>query len=128
MSEQPTTHGEAAAATADRKKILDVDGWLPAAERRVVEVHPEVCFATMAGGVLPWSKKTWAGALERHDLLAARGVIVPRDLGPAGMAGVDDVLDAAAALWTAARVQSGDAVCMPGEPELLGGIATAIWC
>jgi predicted RNase H-like nuclease len=51
------------------------------------------------------------------------------DLGPAGeRAGIDDVLDAAAAAWTARRLANGQAWPMPDPPETFSdGLACAIW-
>jgi predicted RNase H-like nuclease len=112
-----------------RAKILDVDAWVRESGREVVEVHPEVCFAVMAGRTLAFSKVTWAGAEERRRALAGVGIDVPSDLGIAGqMASVDDVLDAAAASWTAARHAAGRAVPHPEVPEMFDdGLPAAIW-
>src|SRR5713101_3499335 len=89
-------------AFALRTKILQVDRWVHQTDHRVVEVHPEVSFAQLAGQVLHVGKSTWAGAALRRRLLASAGIALPDDLGPAGdRAGIDDVLDAAAAAWTA---------------------------
>jgi predicted RNase H-like nuclease len=93
------------------------------------EVHPEVSFAAMAGAPLPAPKKTWAGAVHRARLLADHGVRLPDDLGPAGAAPVDDVLDAAAVAWSARRIAAGTAVTYPDPPERDGrGRPVAIWC
>jgi predicted RNase H-like nuclease len=94
----------------------------------VVEAHPELCFAALAGAPLPERKHSWAGAVRRRALLAAAGIEVPDDLGPAGAVPVDDVLDAAAVAWTAARVAAGAARSLPDPPEVLaGGVPAAIW-
>jgi predicted RNase H-like nuclease len=119
-------------AFALRAKILDVDQWLQAARpapARVVEVHPELSFAAMAGTPLRSRKNTWAGAVQRETLLAQAGIVLDGDLGLAGeQAGVDDVLDAAAAAWTARRVSHGSARCLPPSPEVFSdGIPAAIW-
>lgn len=119
-------------AFALRAKILDVDQWLQAgspAPARVVEVHPELSFAAMAGAPLRSRKNTWAGAVQRRTLLARAGIVLDGDLGLAGeQAGVDDVLDAAAAAWTARRVSHGAARCLPPSPEVFSdGIPAAIW-
>jgi len=65
----------------------------------------------------------------RAALLAAAGITLTADLGPAGrVAGVDDVLDAAAAAWTARRVAAGHAVSLPSPPETYSdGLPCAIW-
>lgn len=124
--------GEGLSAQAYRlgPKILDVDAWLRAGDHpRTIEVHPELCFARMAGGPLPDSKKTWSGTVRREELLRQHGVRLPRDIGPAGrLVPVDDVLDAAAAAWTARRAAAGEARCVPAEPEVFGdGLPAAIW-
>ncbi|MBB2743492.1 UNVERIFIED_ORG: putative RNase H-like nuclease [Microbispora rosea subsp. rosea] len=112
-----------------KEKLLEVERWVREAGRRVVEVHPELSFARLAGAPLPHPKTTWAGAERRRELLAAAGVVLAGDLGRAGaMAGVDDVLDAGAAAWTALRVVSGDARPLPDPPEVFSdGIPCAIW-
>jgi predicted RNase H-like nuclease len=119
-------------AFALRAKILDVDQWLQAgspAPARVVEAHPELSFAAMAGAPLRSRKNTWAGAVQRRTLLAQAGIVLDGDLGLAGeQAGVDDVLDAAAAAWTARRVSHGSARSLPPSPEVFSdGIPAAIW-
>ncbi|GAB7046949.1 DUF429 domain-containing protein [Catenuloplanes indicus] len=124
--------GEGISAQAYRlgPKILDVDAWLRAgAHPRTIEVHPELSFARMAGGPLPDSKKTWSGTVRREELLRQHGVLLPRDIGPAGrLVPVDDVLDAAAAAWTARRAAAGAAECVPADPEFFSdGLPAAIW-
>jgi predicted RNase H-like nuclease len=110
-------------------KVLQVDGWVGSAGVRVAEVHPELSFAELAGEPLRSPKKTWSGAVRRRELLAAAGIDVPADLGAAGrMAAVDDVLDAAAAAWTARRITLGTARSLPDPPELFtDGNPAAIW-
>jgi predicted RNase H-like nuclease len=112
-----------------RDKILQVDAWLPGAPCPVLEVHPELSFAELAGAPLTDSKSTWAGAVRRKRLLAAAGLEVSGNLGLTGrQAGVDNVLDAAAVAWTAARYARGAARCTPDPPERFSdGIAAAIW-
>ena len=112
-----------------RDKILQVDRWLPTAPCPVIEVHPELCFAEMAGAPLADSKSTWAGAVARRQLLTAHGIELSGQLGLAGrQVGVDDVLDAAAVAWTARRFAAGAARCLPSEPERFGDqIDCAIW-
>ncbi|MEV7808028.1 DUF429 domain-containing protein [Microbispora sp. NPDC088329] len=112
-----------------RRKLLEVERWTRESGRRVVEVHPELSFARLAGAPLPHPKTTWAGAERRRELLAAAGVVLAGDLGGAGaVAGVDDVLDAGAAAWSALRVVSGEARPLPDPPEVFSdGIPCAIW-
>src|SRR5574342_622402 len=95
-----------------REKILEVAAVVrsEAIGRRVVEVHPELSFRALAGQRPMPSKKTWTGASLRRELLEKASILLPADLGPAGSkAGVDDVLDAAAAAWTAHRFALGKA-------------------
>ena len=112
-----------------REKILQVDRWLPRAQCPVVEVHPELCFAELAGAPLADSKSTWPGASMRRQLLAAAGIVLAGELGLAGrQVGVDDVLDAAAVAWTARRVARGGARRLPAEPERFSDqVDCAIW-
>lgn len=110
-------------------KLLEVEAWMLVSGRAVIEVHPELSFSTMAGAPLPTRKSTWAGAVQRHRLLAAEGIVIETELGEAGrLAGVDDVLDAGAAAWTARRFSRGAARSLPSTPERFSdGIACAIW-
>ncbi len=89
---------------------------LAADDDRVIEVHPEVTFRAMAGEPLDASKRTWNGQHLRRRLLAAQRVALPDRLeGEAGRLPPDDLLDAAAAAWTAHRFASGVAESL-GEP------------
>ncbi|WP_433167181.1 DUF429 domain-containing protein [Kribbella sp. CA-247076] len=124
-----TGKGLSQQAYALARKILEVDAWAPTAGCAVIEVHPEVCFATMAGRPLVHPKSTWAGGEERRQLLAAAGMLPGADVGQAGeYAAVDDVLDAAAAAWTARRYADGRAVSHPDPPEIFPNPPpAAIW-
>ncbi|MFC4859036.1 DUF429 domain-containing protein [Actinophytocola glycyrrhizae] len=109
-------------------KIREVDAWCRTAPCRVVEPHPELTFRQMAGEPLPDSKKTWAGLEHRRGLLADQSIHLPADLGEAGrQAAPDDVLDAAAVAWTAARVASGTALSLPDAPAEFDDFPVAIW-
>ncbi len=127
-----TGRGATRQAYGLRHRVLEVDRWLRAdvaGDRPAVyEVHPEVTFARMAGGPLADGKRTWTGAERRRMLLAREGLFVA-DVGEAGRsAAVDDVLDAAACAWTAARVVTGDALSLPDPPEPMPhGLVAAIW-
>ncbi len=133
--------GEANAAKTEKKiskqafalapKILQVDAWLREdRSRRAYEVHPEVSFAHMGeGGPLPFSKKTWAGFYNRLTLLEDEGIHLGRQtLDVGSRVGVDDMLDAAAAAWTARRIRDRQARCYPEEPEpVTEDMTAAIW-
>ena len=129
VNQQATGAGVSAQAFALRLKLLEVDAWVRHAGITVVEVHPEVSFATLAGRPLAEGKRTWAGAIHRRRLLAQAGIVLDDDLGPAGSAAaVDDVLDAAVAAWTARRVARREAQPMPDPPDVFSdGIPSAIW-
>jgi len=129
LNKQLTGSGISRQAFNLRAKILQVDRWLPTAPCPVIEVHPELCFAEMAGAPLTDSKSTWAGAATRCQLLAGRGIELSGELGLAGrQVGVDDVLDAAAVAWTARRFAAGAARRLPPEPERFSDqIDCAIW-
>ncbi len=101
------------------QKILEVDG-LAERDERVIEVHPEASFCRLAGGPLAKSKHTPDGLELRRALLAKAGVRLP-DAVP-GVREVD-LLDAAAAAWTAARYARQDAEPLPaGHTDRLGAI------
>lgn len=86
------------------ERIREVDA--VADDPRLVEVHPELSFARLAGEVLV-TKHSAAGRVARLQTLRRRW---PRLDGlPAG----DDALDALAAAWSAERWVQGTAESMP---------------
>jgi predicted RNase H-like nuclease len=89
-------------------------------------VHPEVSFSVLKGDVLREGKKTWNGLWERLELLASAGIQLPTSL-LAGGAPADDVVDSAAAAWSAHRKALGLARTLPKAPPLLRGRPVAIW-
>jgi predicted RNase H-like nuclease len=105
-------------------RVLDAGAFARSGSHLVLEVHPELSFASMAGTDLP-PKKTPEGAAARRELLEAQGISVPALPRPAR---ADDVLDACAVAWTARRYLDGQASSYPAEPELFSdGIPAAIW-
>lgn len=119
-------------------KIREVDALMtPRVQTRVFEVHPELAFWAM-NGERPLSEpkkvksRPYAPGLDlRRALLAGAGYDVARldaFLIRAKQAGRDDVLDAAANSWTAARIANGVARRFPAEPELdARGLRMEIW-
>jgi predicted RNase H-like nuclease len=107
-----------------RPRVLEANA-LPG----LFEVHPEVSFRELAGVELPHPKLTWAGHTLRRALLRAGGIDVPDDLGTAGGAGPDDILDAAAVAWTAHRIATGHAKTFPSPPtqHTTTGAPIVIW-
>jgi predicted RNase H-like nuclease len=101
-----------------RRKVLEVNQ-LARCEPRIYEVHPEVSFRAMAGDTTESldSKRTWNGLMQRRGLLAREGIQIPDDLAGVPSAAPDDVLDAAAAAWSAWRIATGSARSLPDPPE-----------
>ena len=97
--------------------------------QRLFEVHPEISFAELNGGPpVAAGKKTWNGQMARRALLADAGIRLREDLADAGTVPPDDILDAAAAAWSAGRIARGQASSLPGPPQTgTGGVAMAIW-
>jgi predicted RNase H-like nuclease len=109
-----------------REKILEAHsiGRLP----HVIEVHPEVSFRALAGHPLGASKASWNGLMHRRKLLAEVGIHIPEYLPSILRSHPDDVLDAAAAAWTANRFALGTALKLPQNPEAdEKGQPIAIW-
>jgi predicted RNase H-like nuclease len=121
--------GVTAQAFALHAKIAEVDVAVREAGAPVVEGHPELSFARLAGGPVLEPKRSWAGSAGRRALLAGAGIDLDVDLGEVGrQAAVDDVVDAAVLAWTAARVARGEAVSRPDPPEVFSdGWPAAIW-
>jgi predicted RNase H-like nuclease len=118
--------GVPAQAHALGPRILHVTD-LARSDSRFREVHPEVSFRAMNGGqALRYRKKSAGGALERTELLRRHGIELD-GLGATAVSPLDDVLDAAAAAWTAQRIAAGSAHSLPDQPELVDGYPIAIW-
>ena len=122
------TTSVSAQAYALREKVLQVDAWVRSQPGvHVVEVHPEVSFARMAGSPVLARKKDPDGVAARRAALAAHGITAPAWFRGAGF-GEDDLLDACAAAWSAVRRSLGAAESFPGQPEVFSdGIPAAIW-
>jgi predicted RNase H-like nuclease len=112
-----------------KEKLLQANEVCARLPGRLFEVHPELSFAELNGGTpVAAGKKTWNGQMARRALLARAGVSLPADLGAAGAVPPDDVLDAAAAAWTARRIGGGRASSLPQPPQpAADGGAIAIW-
>ncbi len=101
-------------------KIAHLDGELRRTDTddRIVEVHPECSFVALHDGAFLESKKTPRGAAQRRALLTTHfgaAVSTYTDTPPLG-AVADDVLDALAVAWTAARIAAGTAITL-GDPS-----------
>jgi predicted RNase H-like nuclease len=87
----------------------------------VFEVHPEVCFYYWNNRrPMRYSKHSGFGFMERFQLVeqSYRGAAedIRQSIQPK-VASDDDILDALAALWTAHRIHSGNAVCVSTKQE-----------
>jgi predicted RNase H-like nuclease len=104
-------------------KVAEVNQVItPDVQDRVIEVHPEVSFWSLAGDLpMTHPKKKPEGFEERRALLAAAldGVVIPsrREAQKlARPASADDVLDAIVAAWTARRHAERRSGRLPVEP------------
>ncbi len=100
-------------------KIREVDAMLRGRSAYAVyECHPELSFAAMAGQPMVNPKATANGAEERRSLLKKSGI--PLQMTPIKGAKIDDILDAHACLWTAARIARNEHQSIPVVPEFDG--------
>lgn len=76
-----------------------------------------------------YPKRTWNGLAQRRACLERAGIKLPDQLKRGGLAGADDVLDAAAAAWSAWRIGTGAAArTLPDPPQEGRDIGhVAIW-
>jgi predicted RNase H-like nuclease len=119
-SSGPHAPGLPLQARAIIPKIHEVDELItPSLQRRIVEVHPELCFYEMnRRRPVVEPKKTAEGRKRRIRLLESewrRKLDELIDSRPRGV-GRDDVIDAMAACWTAERVWMGKAIRIPADP------------
>lgn len=124
-SKEHVGHGISKQAWMLVPKILEVRALESTGRHPLYEAFPELSFRAMNGGAsLTHAKRTWSGMATRLRLLSAAGIELPEDAGPAGAVGADDLIDAAALAWSAARIAAGDAERLPmtGEPG-----EAAIW-
>jgi predicted RNase H-like nuclease len=118
--------GVSAQAHALGDRILHVTA-LAARDARIYEVHPEASFRSMNGDRrLEYRKKSAGGALERVELLRVHGIDLTR-ISEIARFPLDDVLDAAAAAWSATRIAKGAARTLPDPPEIVDGRPVAVW-
>jgi len=105
-------------------KIKAVDTILqqnPELVERVLEIHPELCFYFWAGQKpMRYPKASGFGFGERLELVRTvfgRAAEEIRETVPGSKVDDDDILDALAALWTAQRIYSGNAVRLPSMED-----------
>lgn len=114
-------------AYALRDRLLELDK-AASAHHNLFEVHPEVSFCEMAKRHLAWSKTSWNGLQERMRVLGEHGLVLPSEIVELGHVGAEDVLDAAAVAWSAARIATRHARTFPDPPQVVDGAQIAIWC
>jgi predicted RNase H-like nuclease len=129
INRQKTTRGLSQQAWGIAPKIKQVDDAITSdCQRWAFEVHPEVClWALNHHCPMKHNKKTRDGATERIAVLRPIFPEIERHLANRPpRVGADDLLDAAAAAWTALRWHRHEAecVCMPERDEM--GLETTI--
>lgn len=118
-------------------KIREIDALLrgdPSLRERIVEVHPELAFATMNGAPLAHPKKI-KGAINPQGMAERRALLIGAGLAPDAVeaspprgAGADDALDALAALVVARHIAAGRGRPFPDPPGRDShGLPIAIW-
>lgn len=118
-------------------KLRQVDQVMtPNLQKRIKETHPELCFyAANDGSALRNSKRSRFGQVERIKILQRRlgkawGVWYAEMLQryQRNQVGVDDILDASIAAWTAHRILQGEAARIPPSPPTdKKGLAMEMW-
>jgi predicted RNase H-like nuclease len=130
INRQKTTRGLSQQAWGIAPKINQVDDAIsPDCQRWAFEVHPEVCFWTLnKRHPMTHNKKTKDGAAERMAVLRPPFPEIEWHLtNRPRRVGADDLLDAAAAAWTALRwhQRQAECVCSPEVDEK--GLAVTIY-
>ncbi len=103
--------------------IREVDSWItPEMQDRVFEVHPEVCFAALAGDwPMTFAKRDSSGIAERLAVLAEYLPKPESHLWDRLPRTADhDVLDVLVALVTAGRAAAGESSRLGGERDARG--------
>lgn len=125
LSKRLTGKGVSRQTYGLRGKIWEV-AEIAGQDSRVIEVHPEVSFCALVGSApLAFAKKTWNGQMQRRELLHDEGIDLPDELEEAAGIPVDDVLDAAAAAWSAQRYAAGSWEAFPNGAQ--PGNRRVIW-
>jgi predicted RNase H-like nuclease len=115
-SKAATGHGISKQAWMLRPKIVEVRAADEAGDLPLHETFPELTFRAMNGDVpLSHAKRSWTGMATRLSLLHAAGIDVPADVGAAGAVAADDMIDAAGLAWSAMRIATGEARCVPAD-------------
>jgi predicted RNase H-like nuclease len=108
-----TSQGFSAQTWGLKAKLLEANEYRLTCRHPLYEVHPELAFAAIAGNTLADSKHTAAGRDHRRELLGQAGIAIPAS----PQAPATDVLDAAAAAWSALRIGAGEAVTIAPQTD-----------
>ena len=112
-------------------KIRQIDNWIdPARQCSVREAHPELAFQRLNGGNAAPPKRSPEGQHARRQLLAHAGIMTTSELPTIARsaAKMDDILDAAVLVSTAAGIAEGSAICLSGAPQYdARGLSMEIW-
>lgn len=123
-----TGNGFSIQAWGLKTKLLKANSLYESGRYPLREVHPEVSYTRMGLLAADGGKKSWRGQRARLRVLHGNGVELPDDVGVAGNVPTDDLLDAAAAAWSAHRIATGCAQSLPDPPQLNErGQQIAIW-
>ena len=109
------------------RAVLTPEDLAPHAKPHAAEVHPETSFAVLAGKPMESSKRQPPGQTERLAVLAPEFSNLAEVPAPVPGATIDDLLDAAAAAWTARRMAAGTARIMGQGESDETGYPSAIW-
>ena len=136
LSRKLTQRGISAQSFGFMQHVREMDAALQEAtesvRERTWEIHPEVSFAALSeNATLRHPKRTEAGAALRQSVLASW--LEPTQISaalqslPRKLAALDDVLDAIAAAWSAARILRGEHATVTGdEPRDATGLRMTI--
>ena len=109
------------------RAVLTPDDLAAEARPQAAEVHPETSFAVLAGQPMEASKRQPAGQAERLAALTPEFDNIDSAPAPLSGASLDDLLDAAAAAWTARHMAAGTAKILGRGQVDATGYPMAIW-
>jgi predicted RNase H-like nuclease len=130
INRQKTTRRLSQQAWGIASKIKQIDDAITSdCQRWAFEVHPEVCFWALNGSrPMKHNKKTKEGANERIAVLRRAFPEIDTHLANRPeRVGADDLLDAAAAAWTALRWHRNETECVCTPECDAKDLSVAIW-
>ncbi len=109
------------------RAVLTPEDLAPHAKPQAAEVHPETSFTVVAGKPMESSKRQPPGRAERLAVLAPEFSNLAEVPAPVPGTTIDDLLDAAAAAWTARRMAARTAKILGPDDVDATGYPMAIW-